>query len=166
MTITPVRVSQIAREPRKFMLEEYLRMAEEGYPGNDKGSREWEYLRMAEEGIIRPKERVELSEGEILTMRPVGNRPIGGIIRYARVFICLAGGQFSVLIQSTVRLGEYLASGPDVALLTFRGMIIPLPTLPPRTYCWILRYPIPRWNTTGRLKPSSKFRPASRRLGG
>ena len=100
MTTTPVKAPQIARESRRFTVEEYFRMVNAG--------------------ILQEDERVELIEGEILLMPPIGPRHIGGVIRYARVFIRLAGNRFTVLIQSTVRLGEESAPEPDVALLKFR----------------------------------------------
>ena len=79
-----------------------------------------EYIRMAETGILDCQERVELIDGEVLTMPPMGPRHIGGVARYARVFILRAGNRFTVLTQSTVRLAEGLALEPDVVLLRFR----------------------------------------------
>ena len=40
--------------------------------------------------------------------------------RHARVFITLADDQFTVLIQSTVRLSEQSAPEPDLALVKYR----------------------------------------------
>ena len=100
MTTTPVKAPQVVRETRKFTVEEYFRMVEAG--------------------ILKPKERVELIEGDILVMPPMGSSHIGGVTRYARVFISRAGDRFTVLIQSTVRLGEHLAPEPDVAIVKFR----------------------------------------------
>ena len=79
-----------------------------------------EYFRMAEKGILDEQERVELIDGEVLLMPPMGPRHIGGVARYARVFILRAGNRFTVLTQSTVRLNEHLALEPDVVLLRFR----------------------------------------------
>ena len=79
-----------------------------------------EYFRMAEKGILDGQERVELIDGEVLLMPPMGPRHIGGVARYARIFILRAGNRFTVLTQSTVRLGAHLALEPDVVLLRFR----------------------------------------------
>ena len=79
-----------------------------------------EYFRMAEKGILAGQERVELIDGEVLLMPPMGPRHIGGVARYARIFILRAGNRFTVLTQSTVRLGAQLALEPDVVLLRFR----------------------------------------------
>ena len=90
----------VARKARKFTAEEYLCMVEAD--------------------IFAPKERVELIDGEVLLMPPMGPRHIGGVARYARIFILRAGNRFTVLTQSTVRLNEHLALEPDVVLLRFR----------------------------------------------
>ena len=79
-----------------------------------------EYFCMAETGILDGQERVELIDGEVLVMPPMGPRHIGGVARYARIFILRAGNRFTVLTQSTVRLGAQLALEPDVVLLRFR----------------------------------------------
>ncbi|MDE2940016.1 MAG: Uma2 family endonuclease [Chloroflexota bacterium] len=100
MTTAPVKAPQVTREARKFTVEEYFQMVEAG--------------------IIQDGERVELIEGEILVMAPMGPSHIGGVTRYARVFIGLAGNLFTVLIQATVRLSERSAPEPDLALVKFR----------------------------------------------
>ena len=100
MTTTQVRALQVTRETRKFTVEEYFQMVEAG--------------------IIQDGERVELIEGEVLVMAPMGPSHIGGVTRYARVFIGLAGNLFTVLIQATVRLSERSAPEPDLALVKFR----------------------------------------------
>ena len=79
-----------------------------------------EYFRMAEAGILAARERVELIDGEVLIMPPMGHYHIGGVARYARVLISRAGNRYTVLIQSTVRLGEGFAPEPDLALAKYR----------------------------------------------
>ncbi len=100
MTTAPVKAPQVTQETRKFTVDEYFRMVRAG--------------------ILREDERVELIEGEILVMAPMGPSHIGGVTRYARVFIGLAGNLFTVLIQATVRLSEQSAPEPDLALVKFR----------------------------------------------
>ena len=100
MTTTQVRTPQVTRETRKFTVEEYFRMVEAG--------------------ILQPKERVELIEGEILLMAPMGPTHFGGVTRHARVFISQAANRFSVLIQGPMRLDEHTAPEPDVMLAKYR----------------------------------------------
>ena len=98
--IAPVPPPAIVRETRKFTVAEYFRMAEAG--------------------ILREKERVELIDGEVLIMPPMGHYHIGGVARYARVFISRAANRYTVLIQSTIRLGAHFAPEPDLVLVKYR----------------------------------------------
>ena len=96
----PVAPPAVTRETRKFTVAEYFRMAEAG--------------------ILAARERVELIDGEVLIMPPMGHYHIGGVARYARVLISRAGNRYTVLIQSTVRLGARFAPEPDLALAKYR----------------------------------------------
>lgn len=79
-----------------------------------------EYYRMVDAGILYPRERVELIEGEILTMPPIGPLHAEGVDYLNTVFSRQSAGRFRVRIQSTVHLGEQLEPEPDVALLRLR----------------------------------------------
>jgi Uma2 family endonuclease len=100
MTIKAVAAPKIAREARKFTVEEYFAMAEAG--------------------ILKSQEKVELIEGEILIMPPTGPHHSWGVSRYIRIFMSQATDRFCLLTQSTVRLGEDFAPEPDMALLKYR----------------------------------------------
>ena len=76
-----------------------------------------EYYRMAEVGILKPDERVELIEGEIIVMPPIGPLHAGSVDISTQVFPLLAQGRFLVRIQNPVRLSEGSEPEPDVALL-------------------------------------------------
>jgi Uma2 family endonuclease len=76
-----------------------------------------EYYRMAEAGILRPDERVELIEGEIITMAAIGSRHSATVMRLTRVFSREIGDRTLVLVQGPVRLSDLSEPEPDVALL-------------------------------------------------
>ena len=50
-----------------------------------------EYLRMGESAVFAPDARLELIEGEIVEMAPIGSRHAGAVIILNRQFTRLAG---------------------------------------------------------------------------
>ena len=80
-----------------------------------------EYYRMAEVGILRPDERVELIEGEIIVMAPIGPGHSGEVNRLNRQFSRLDNDRFMVHVQNPVQLGDGSEPEPDVAILRYRA---------------------------------------------
>ena len=80
-----------------------------------------EYYRMGEAGIFHPEERVELIEGTIVVMAPIGIRHSGSVIRYIQVFSRLAGDRFVLQIQNPIHLDDNSEPQPDVILLRPRS---------------------------------------------
>jgi Uma2 family endonuclease len=76
-----------------------------------------EYYRMAEAGILSPVDRVELIEGEIVEMPPIGSRHASEVGRLTQVFGQSLGDRFLVWVQNPIRLDEYSEPEPDIALL-------------------------------------------------
>lgn len=76
-----------------------------------------DYYRMAEAGILGPEERVELIEGEIVRMSPMGSRHAGCVHRLNNVFARLLGAKAIVACQCPLRLSEFSEPEPDIALL-------------------------------------------------
>jgi Uma2 family endonuclease len=74
-------------------------------------------LRMVETGILRPSERVELINGELILMTPNGPRHGAVVDRATRTFITLMGDSAIVRTQGTVVLDRFFAPEPDIALL-------------------------------------------------
>ncbi len=72
---------------------------------------------MAETGVLRPGARVELLDGRIIDMSPIG--PFhGSVTKYLnQLFTTAARGRWITQIQDPVRLDEHSEPEPDVALL-------------------------------------------------
>lgn len=80
-----------------------------------------EYLRMAEAGVLRPDERVELIDGQIVAMSPQGPVHSALLARIAGWFQELfPRDRFCVRQQSTILLGEDYAPEPDIAVVEGR----------------------------------------------
>lgn len=76
-----------------------------------------DYYRMAEAGILRPGGRVELIEGEIIDMAPIGSRHAAAVNRIGNILKLSIGTKAIVAIQNPVRLDGYSEPQPDIALL-------------------------------------------------
>lgn len=72
---------------------------------------------MAEAGILAPDERVELLDGEVVQMSPIGPRHAGGVRRIYRALSRRVGDRALVDVQNPIRLGNRVEPQPDVALL-------------------------------------------------
>jgi len=75
-----------------------------------------DYYRMAEAGILTPEDRVELIEGEIIQMSPIGNRHAGCVNRATDLFTFVFRGKATVTVQNPVRLNKYNEPQPDLVL--------------------------------------------------
>lgn len=80
-----------------------------------------EYYRMAEVGILGKDDRVELIEGEIIKMSPIGRRHAGCVNRLLRLFSVRIGERAVITVQNPVRLNQRSEPQPDVALLIPRA---------------------------------------------
>jgi len=80
-----------------------------------------EFLRMGEAGVFRPEERLELIEGEIVEMAPIGSQRAGTVILLNRLLAKLAGEAVLVSVQNPIVAGERSVPQPDLALLRPRA---------------------------------------------
>jgi hypothetical protein len=75
------------------------------------------YYRMAETGVLHPDARVELLDGEIIDMSPIGP-PHGGVVnRLLRLFARISSARVLVTVQNPVHLDDYSEPQPDLMLL-------------------------------------------------
>ena len=77
-----------------------------------------EYVRMAEIGVLSREDRVELVDGVILEMAPIGRPHEHRVNRLARLFARVVPDNIEVNIQGTIRLNDTTGPEPDIALLT------------------------------------------------
>lgn len=75
-----------------------------------------EYYEMARVGILKPDERTELLDGEIVPMNPINSPHAWCVKRLAQEFGSL-GRQIIVSVQDPLQLGGFCAPQPDLAIL-------------------------------------------------
>jgi Uma2 family endonuclease len=76
-----------------------------------------EYYRMAEAGILHEDDRIELIEGEIVEMAPIGSNHASNVDRLTHLFFERVGRGAIIRVQSPIHLGEYSEPQPDITLL-------------------------------------------------
>ncbi len=79
-----------------------------------------EYYAMAEAGILGRDERVELIDGEIITMAPIGDEHRASVDMGNHFLSRYVGDKAIVSVQNHVRLDDYHHPEPDLALLKWR----------------------------------------------
>jgi len=80
-----------------------------------------EYDRMIEAGIFGEDDRVELIDGEILQMSPIGQGHASVVRRMNWLLMKLVGDAAIVDVQNPIHLDEYGEPRPDLALLAPRS---------------------------------------------
>ena len=80
-----------------------------------------EYLRMGEGGVFAPEARLELIEGEIVEMAPIGSPHAGMVNTLIWLFSRAAGDQAVVAAQNPLIVGERSVPQPDMVLLRPRA---------------------------------------------
>lgn len=76
-----------------------------------------EYHRMVEAGLLSEDSRVELIEGEIIDMRPMGSAHAGTVNRSSAFFHRNLADIVIVSVHDPVRLDDFSEPQPDLALL-------------------------------------------------
>lgn len=76
-----------------------------------------EYHQMVEAGIFHDDDRVELLDGEIFQMSPIGRLHASVVDRLNRLFVSRLGNRAIVRVQGPVPAGPRSEPQPDLALL-------------------------------------------------
>jgi len=76
---------------------------------------------MAEAGILGEDDRVELIEGELIDMAPIGSEHAGKGIRLSSLLSTALAGRAFVSQQNPLRLEEHSEPQPDIAVLRYRN---------------------------------------------
>jgi Uma2 family endonuclease len=76
-----------------------------------------QYHRMGEAGVFAPGARVELIEGDVIDMAPMGTRHWAAVSRLNRLLVQTTGERALVSVQLPIRLDAHSEPEPDLAVL-------------------------------------------------
>ena len=76
-----------------------------------------DYHRMGEVGILTDRDRVELIEGELIAMSPIGSEHAGTVNALTRRLVQAVGERGVVAVQNPVQLDDLSEPQPDFAVL-------------------------------------------------
>lgn len=80
-----------------------------------------QYHQMSEAGILSENDKVELINGEIIEMSPIGRRHAACVDRINRLFSNILGIKVIVRVQNPILLNNLSEPEPDIALLQTRA---------------------------------------------
>lgn len=80
-----------------------------------------DFHRMGEAGVFSEDDRIELIEGELIDMAPIGSLHAGTVMRLTRLFNHALGGRAILSLQNPILLAEQSEPQPDVAVLRNRA---------------------------------------------
>jgi len=75
-----------------------------------------EYYRLAETGVLLPFERVELLNGQIIRMAPIGEKHRTIVDKLNYIFVDKPRKRYQVSIDQPIRIAEFNEPQPDVVL--------------------------------------------------
>lgn len=76
-----------------------------------------EYYQMAKAGVLKPGDRLELIDGEIVKMSPIGSPHAACVRGFDNLLRLKLGAGVLVSVQMPVRLNEFSEPQPDITLL-------------------------------------------------
>lgn len=77
----------------------------------------YDFQRMGEAGILSEDDRVELLDGEIIEMTPIGSRHAACVSRLNRILNLQLGSEAIISVQNPIQLNDQSEPQPDIALL-------------------------------------------------
>ena len=80
-----------------------------------------DFHRMGDAGLFAPDARMELIEGEIIDMTPIGSAHASRVRRLADLLTTQLHGKAVVAVQDPVHLGDRSEPQPDLAVLRYRA---------------------------------------------
>ncbi len=80
-----------------------------------------QYRRMIETGILKEDDRVELIEGEIVEMSPIGSQHASYVNTLTALLFARIGHTCIVSVQNPVHLNDLSEPQPDIAVLKLRA---------------------------------------------
>ena len=93
-----------------------------------------EYLALGEAGILTKDERIELLDGEIIQMAPIGNRHLNSVDWIGYLLRETIGRRAMVRVQGSIQLDDASAPEPDIAVIQLRSINDIRPVLPSDVY--------------------------------
>ncbi|MCG8352641.1 MAG: Uma2 family endonuclease [Chloroflexales bacterium] len=79
-----------------------------------------DYARMRESGILTATDRVELIDGEIRNMSPIGPHHAAVVTKIVKFLTRLVDDEIIISPQNPVQLNDYTEPQPDIAVLRYR----------------------------------------------
>ena len=79
-----------------------------------------EYHRMIDAGVLGPDDRLELLEGEIVEMSPIGSRHAACVKKLNTLLGNSLAGRAVIGVQDPVAIGGFSELQPDISVLRLR----------------------------------------------
>jgi Uma2 family endonuclease len=80
-----------------------------------------EYYKMAEVGILKPEDKVELINGEIFQISPIGSRHAAIVDHLAMILNQMFERNVIIRVQNPVRIDGNNQPEPDIAIVKYRS---------------------------------------------
>ena len=93
-----------------------------------------EYLTLGAAGILAKEERIELLDGEIICMAPIGNRHMNSVDWVAHLMGPAIGDRAMVRVQGSIQLDDASMPEPDIAVIRLRSVNDIAPAMPSDVY--------------------------------